>query len=156
MGIPSFDTPDFSEVLSEEKTMIAKLKNAFLMISGKAVQTYGMDLENHQQLVLAAAEIMIEIYMAESAILKAEKLVHLTSKKEAEYQIAMAQLNLFNAVEKSATMGKEAIIYFAEGDEQRMLLMGLKRFTKYVNNPNPIALRKVIAAKVISENKYCF
>ena len=74
MGIPSFDIPDFSEVLSEEKAMIAKLKNAFLMIAGKAVQTYGMDLENHQQLVLAAAEIMIEIYMAESAILKAEKL----------------------------------------------------------------------------------
>ena len=53
-------------------------------------------------------------------------------------------------------MGKEAIIYFSEGDEQRMLLMGLKRFTKYVNNPNPIALRKVIAAKIIAENKYCF
>lgn len=155
-GIPSFDIPDFSEVLSEEKTMIAKLKNAFLMIAGKAVQTYGMDLENHQQLVLAAAEIMIEIYMAESAILKAEKLSKKISAKDAHYQIAMAQLSLFNAVEKSANMGKEAIIYLSEGDEQRMMLMGLKRFTKYVNNPNPIALRKVIAEKVISENKYCF
>mgnify|MGYP003853337035 CR=1 FL=1 len=129
---------------------------AFLMISGKAVQTYGMDLENHQQLVLTAAEIMIEVYMAESAILKAEKVANLTSEKEAECQIAMAKLNLFNAVEKSATMGKEAIVYFAEGDEQRMLLMGLIRFTKYVNNPNTIALRKTIAAKVIAENKYCF
>jgi len=156
MGIPSFDIPDFSETLSEEKEMVAKLKKAFLMISGKAVQTYGMDLENHQQLILAAAEIMIEVYMAESAILKAEKIVKLTSEKEAEYQIAMAKLNLFNAVEKSASMGKEAIIYFSEGDEQRMLLMGLKRFTKYTNNPNPIALRKLIAEKVISENKYCF
>jgi len=156
MGIPSFETPDFSEILSEEKAMIAKLKKAFLMIAGKAVQTYGMDLENHQQLVLAAAEVMIEIYMAESAILKAEKLAKKTSIKETECQIAMAKLNLFNALEKSATMGKEAIIYFSEGDEQRMLLMGLKRFTKYVNNPNPIALRKVIAAKIIAENKYCF
>ena len=156
MGIPSFDTPDYSEILSEEKAMIAKLKKAFLMISGKAVQTYGMDLENHQQLVLAAAEVMIEVYMAESAILKAEKVAKLTSEKEAECQIAMAKLNLFNAVEKSATMGKEAIVYFSEGDEQRMLLMGLKRFTKYINNPNTIALRKTIAAKVIAENKYCF
>ena len=156
LGIPSFDTPDYSEILSEEKEMIAKLKKAFLMIAGKAVQTYGMDLENHQQLVLAAAEVMIEVYMAESAILKAEKVAKLTSEKEAEYQVAMAKLNLFNAVEKSATMGREAIVYFAEGDEQRMLLMGLKRFTKYTNNPNVIALRKTIAAKVITENKYCF
>jgi alkylation response protein AidB-like acyl-CoA dehydrogenase len=156
MGIPSFDIPDYSEVLSEEKEMIAKLKKAFLMISGKAVQTFGMDLEQHQQLILSAAEIMIEIYMAESAILKAEKIAKSTSEKEAECQIAMAKLTLFNAVEKSATMGKEAIVYFAEGDEQRMLLMGLKRFTKYTNVPNTIALRNTIAAKVIAENKYCF
>ena len=156
MGIPSFDTPDFSKLLSEEKNMIANLKKAFLMISGKAVQTYGMDLENHQQLILAAAEVMIEVYMAESAILKAEKVAGLTSEKEAEGQIAMARLNLFNAVEKTGSMGKEVIVYFAEGDEQRMMLMGLKRFTKYVNNPNPIVLRKVIAEKVITENSYCF
>ena len=156
MGIPSFDVPDFSELLSEEKEMIAKLKKAFLMISGKAVQTYGMELENHQQLILAAAEIMIEVYMAESAILKAEKIAKLTSEKEAECQIAMAKLNLFNAIEKAGSMGREAIAYFADGDEQRMMLMGLKRFTKYVNVPNPIALRKVIAEKVIAENKYCF
>ncbi|WP_456462081.1 acyl-CoA dehydrogenase family protein [Lutibacter sp.] len=156
LGIPSFDTPDFSEVLSEEKNMIAKLKKAFLMISGKAVQTYGADLDNHQQLILAAAEIMIEIYMAESTILKTEKIINLTSEKEAESQIAMAKLNLYNAVEKINNFGKEAIFYFAEGDEQRMMLMGLKRFTKYVNNPNPIALRKVIAEKIIAENSYCF
>jgi len=156
MGIPSFDVPDFSELLSEEKAMIAKLKNAFLMISGKAVQTYGMELESHQQLILAAAEVMIEIYMAESSILKAEKIAKLTSETAAECQVAMAKLNLYNAVDKASNMGKEAILYFSEGDEQRMMLMGLKRFTKYVNNPNPIALRKTIAEKVIAENKYCF
>ena len=156
MGIPSFETPDFSEVLSEEKAMIEKLKKAFLMVAGKAVQTFGMDLEKHQQLILAAAEIMIEIYMAESSILKAEKVVKMSSETAAECQIAMAKLNLFNAVEKAGSMGREAIIYFSEGDEQRMMLMGLKRFTKYVNNPNPINLRKTIAKKVIAENKYCF
>ncbi|HEY9168789.1 MAG TPA: acyl-CoA dehydrogenase family protein [Lutibacter sp.] len=156
MGIPSFDTPDFSVLFSEEKELIARLKKTFLMISGKAVQKFGMDLENHQQLVLAAAEVMIEIYMAESAVLKAEKVVELTSQKDAEIQIALAQLNLYNAVDKINNFGKEAILYFAEGDEQRIMLMGLKRFTKYVNNPNPIALRNTISEKVISENKYCF
>ena len=154
--IPSFDIPDFSELLSEEKEMISKLKKVFLMISGKAVQTYGMELESHQQLVLAAAEVIIEIYMAESAILKAEKIASLTSVTKAEGQIAMAKLNLHNAVNKTNIHGKEAIIYFAKGDEQRMMLMGLKRFTKYTNNPDAIQLRKIIAAKVITENKYCF
>lgn len=156
MGIPSFDTPDFSELFSEEKELIARLKKAFLMISGKAVQKFGMDLDNHQQLVLAAAEVMIEVYMAESAILKAEKVVKFTSEKEAEVQIALAKLNLYNAVDKINAFGKEAILYFSEGDEQRVMLMGLKRFTKYVNNPNPIALRNVIAEKLIAENNYCF
>ena len=156
MGIPSFDTPDFSELLSEEKEMISKLKKAFLMISGKAVQTYGMDLDNHQQLILAAAEVMIEIYMAESAILKAEKIAKMTSEKEAEGQIKLAKLNLYHAVNIISQKGIEAITYFAEGDEQRMMLMGLKRFTKYTNMPNAIALRKAIAEQVIEENKYCF
>lgn len=156
MGIPSFDTPDYSELFAEEKEMIAKLKKAFLMIAGKSVETYGMELESHQQLILAAAEVMIEIYMAESAMLKAEKVAKMTSEKEAEGQINLAKLCLYNAVNKISEKGKEAIIYFAGGDEQRMMLMGLKRFTKYTNNPNAIALRKAIAAKVIEENKYCF
>ncbi len=156
MGIPSFDTPDYSELFAEEKEMVAKLKKAFLMISGKAVQTFGMELDKHQQLILAAAEVMIEIYMAESAILKAEKIANMTSEKEAEGQINMAKMSLYNAVNLISNKGKEAITYFSDGDEQRMMLMGLKRFTKYTNMPNAIALRKAIAAKVIEENKYCF
>ncbi|MDN3644172.1 acyl-CoA dehydrogenase family protein [Lutimonas halocynthiae] len=156
MDIPSFDIPDYSELFSEEKEMIDKLKKAFLMIAGKAVQTFGMELEEHQQLILAAAEVLIEIYMAESGILKAEKVVSMKSADEAKGQIAMAKLNLSNAVGIINEKGKEAIVYFAEGDEQRMMLMGLKRFTKYTNIPNVITLRKEIAAILIAENKYCF
>jgi len=156
MAIPSFETPDYSVLFSEEKEMIAKLKKAFLMVAGKAVQTYAMDLQNHQQLILAAAELMIEIYMAESAILKAEKLAKKEGENEVSAQIAMAKLNLFNAVESVSKNAKEAILYFSDGDEQRMMLMGLKRFTKYTNQPNTIKLRKEIAAKVIDANAYCF
>ncbi len=68
----------------------------------------------------------------------------------------MAKLNLFNAVESVSKNAKEAILYFAEGDERRMMLMGLKRFTKYTNYPNIIGLRKEIAEKVIAANAYCF
>ena len=156
MEIPSFDTPDYSVLFSEEKEMIAKLKKAFLMIAGKAVETFGMELEEHQQLILAAAEVLIEIYMAESALLKSEKVVELSSEAASKGQIAMAKLNLSNAVGIINEKGKEAIVYLSEGDEQRMMLMGLKRFTKYSNIPNVIALRKEIAAILIEENKYCF
>jgi len=154
-GIPSFDTPDYSEVLSEEKAMVAKLKKIFLMVSGAAVQKYGPDLEEHQQMLMAASDILIEIYMTESAILRAEK----NSKRDsqnANYQAAMAQLYLYHAVDIIDTKAKLAIISFAEGDEQRMMLMGLKRFTKYQNMPNVVGLRNMIAEKVTTENKYPF
>ncbi|MDP3352820.1 MAG: acyl-CoA dehydrogenase family protein [Flavobacteriaceae bacterium] len=156
LGIPSFETPDYTALFAQEKELIANLKKAFLMVAGKAVQTFGMDLEKHQQLILAAAEMMMEIYVAESAILKTEKLIARTSESECTAQIAMAKLNLFHAVEMCSTKGKEAILYFSEGDEQRVMMMGLKRFTKYTNFPNVIALRNTIADKVIAENKYCF
>ena len=156
MGIPSFETPDFSEFFSEEKRMIAKMKKVFLMVAGAAIQKYGPDLEQHQQLLMAAADILNEIYMAESTILRTEKNAKRFGEKSQEAQIAMAKLYLYNAVEIIASKGKEGIISFSEGDEQRMLLMGLKRFTKYQNYPNVVALRDVIAEKLKSEGNYCF
>jgi alkylation response protein AidB-like acyl-CoA dehydrogenase len=155
LGIPSFDTPDFSEILSEEKAMIAKLKKVFLMVAGAAVQKFGPELEEHQMMLLASSDILIEIYMAESAILRAEKSTK-NGKDHAAYQVAMAQLYLYNAVDIIDTKAKMSIISFAEGDEQRMMLMGLKRFTKYQNMPNIVGLRNTIAEKVTAENKYPF
>ncbi|WP_340075737.1 acyl-CoA dehydrogenase family protein [Leptobacterium sp. I13] len=156
MGIPSFDAPDYSELFAEEKEIISKLKKAFLMVAGAGVQKYGPQLEEHQQLLMAAADILIEIYMAESAILRTEKNAKRFGEETQKEQIAMAQLNLFHAVEKINTKGKEAIASFTEGDEQRMMLMGLKRFTKYANMPNVVALRNTIAEKLTTENKYCY
>jgi len=156
MGIPSFETPDYSELFSEEKEMIKKLKKTFLMVAGGAVQKFGPDLESHQQLLIAAADILIEIYMAESTILRTEKNAKRYGEEAQSAQIAMAKLYLYHAVDIVEEKGKESIISFAEGDEQRMLLMGLKRFTKYVNYPDIVDLRKEIAEKVKTENNYCF
>ena len=155
LGIPSFDTPDFSQTLSEEKDMLAKLKKVFLMVAGAAVQKYGPELEQHQQMLLAASDILIEIYMAESAVLRAEKSTK-NSSSNADYQVAMAQLYLYNAIDTITSKAKMAIISFAEGDQQRMMLMGLKRFTKYQNMPNIVGLRNTIAEKVALENQYPF
>lgn len=155
LGIPSFDTPDFSQTLSEEKDMLAKLKKVFLMVAGAAVQKYGPELEEHQQMLLAASDILIEIYMAESAVLRAEKSTK-NNSENADYQVAMAQLYLYNAVDTITSKAKMAIISFAEGDQQRMMLMGLKRFTKYQTMPNIVGLRNTIAEKVALENQYPF
>ena len=155
-GIPSFEKADYSELFSEEKAMIAKLKKIFLMVAGAAVQKYGPDLEAHQQLLIAASDILIEIYMAESAILRTEKNAKRFGQESQEIQIAMSKLYLYNAVDIVEKNGKASIISFAEGDEQRMMLMGLKRFTKYVNYPDIVDLRIAIAEKVKAENKYCF
>ncbi|WP_417362877.1 acyl-CoA dehydrogenase family protein [Galbibacter sp.] len=156
MGIPDFDTPDYSHLFAEEKQIIANLKKVFLMIAGSAVQKFGQDLEEHQQILMAASDILIQIYMAESAILRTEKNVDRSSEESQKHQVAMAKLYLFNAVEKVNNKGKEAIISFAESDEQRMMLMGLKRYTKYTNFPNIVELRNTVADKVIEENGYCF
>ena len=156
MGIPSMDVPDFSALFSEEKDLIGRLKKVFLMIAGAGVQKYGTELEKQQQVLLAVADIMIEIYMAESTLLRTEKNAKRFGEDDQSAQIAMARLYLYNAVDIIQSKGKEAIISFAEGDEQRMLLMGLKRFTKYTNMPNVAALRTQIADKVAADNGYTF
>jgi alkylation response protein AidB-like acyl-CoA dehydrogenase len=156
MGIPDFDTPDYSVLFSEEKEMIGKLKKAFLMVAGGAVQKYGPDLDAHQQLLMAAADMLIEIYMSESTILRTEKLAKKIGEDKATEQIAMAKLYLYKAVDIVTQKGKESIISFAEGDEQRMLLMGLRRFTKYTNMPNIIGLKEIVTSKLVAENGYCF
>ncbi len=156
MGIPSFEVPDYSELFSEEKNIVKNLKKLFLMVAGAALQKYGEKIEEQQQLMLASSDILIQIYLAESAILRAEKMAKKEGEDNVKEQIAMAKLNLFHAIDVIETAGKHSIISFSSGDEQRMMLMGLKRYIKYVNMPNIIALRHTIAEKVIKENKYCF
>lgn len=149
MGIPSFDVPDYSEYMSEEKAIIHNLKKVFLMVSGAALQKYMTEIEKQQHLLLNASEILNQIYMAESAILRAEKHFQQDSP-----QAMMAQLNLYKAVEAIAQAAKEGIVSFAEGDEQRMMLSGLRRFTKYTNMPNVVALTEKIAAHYIDKGAF--
>ncbi len=155
-GIPSMDKPDYSELFAEEKEMIQKLKKVFLMVAGSAVQKFGPEMEEHQQLLLASSDILIEVYLAESAILRTEKNVKRFGEDKQQEQIAMSKLYLYHAVDTIAQKAKEGIVSFSEGDEQRMMLMGVKRFTKYHNFPNVAALRTKIAEKLILDNKFSF
>lgn len=156
MGIPSFDTPDYSELFAEEKDLIKRLKKVFLMVAGSAVQKFGPDLEQHQQLLMAASDILIQAYLAESTLLRTEKNVKRFGEESQKTQIAMTKYGLYRAVDIAGDKAKEAIVSFAEGDEQRMMLMGLKRFTKYSNHPNVVALRTEIAEAVAEKNSYSF
>src|SRR5690606_39293998 len=98
-SIPSFDKPDYSILFDEEKELLSNLKKVFLMVAGSAVQKFGAELEAHQQLLLASADILIEIYMAESAILRTEKNVKRFGEDSQKEQIAMSKLYLYKAVD---------------------------------------------------------
>ena len=149
MGIPSFEVPDFSAYMSEEKAILHNLKKVFLMVAGAALQKYMMEIEKQQHLLLNASEILNQIYMAESAVLRAEK--HFSADS---VEAAMAQLNLYIVVEVITTAAKEGIVSFAEGDEQRMMLSGLRRFTKYSNMPKVVALTEKVAKHFVEKGSY--
>ena len=148
MDIPSFDTPDYSTPLSMELDIIKGLKKSILMVAGKAVETFGMELDQQQEILMAAADMIIETYAAESAVLRALKMAQ-NDHKDTSVAIASAQLTVYRSAERVGLAGREAIYSFASGDEQRVMLMGLKRFTKYPEPINPKAVRDVIADAVL-------
>jgi alkylation response protein AidB-like acyl-CoA dehydrogenase len=130
MEIPSFEVPDLTELFSQEKLIIKNLKKVFLMLAGAGIQKYGEKLEEHQQMLLSVADVLIEIYMIESALLRTEKNCNRFGEENQKYQIYMTKLYLYQAVDTIQSKAKQVIISSSEGDEQKGLLMGLKRFTK--------------------------
>ena len=153
--VPSFDTIDTTVLFAKEKEVLRNLKKIFLMVAGKAAQTLQDKIEEEQEIMMNLAEILIEIYAAESTILRAEKLVQQRGEDSAKYQIAMAKVYLTEAVDKINLSAKEAIGGFVTGDEQKMMLMGLKRFTK-IDLINTKDLRREIAAYMLEKDKYPF
>ncbi len=156
MGIPSFEVPDFSEPLSQEVDLIQRLKKVFLMVAGAAVEKYGTELESNQMLLLCAADILIEIYQSESVVYRTLKNIERYGVESQKVQIAMSQLYVFNATEHIERRAKEGIASISEGDEQRGMLMGLKRFTKYQNLPNIVGIKELIAASIKNSDGYVF
>ena len=156
MGIPSFEVPDYSEPLSQEVDLIQRLKKVFLMVAGAAVEKYGTELESNQMLLLCAADILIEIYQSESVVYRTLKNIERYGVETQKVQIAMSQLYVFNATEHIERKAKEGIASISEGDEQRGMLMGLKRFTKYQNLPNIVGIKELIAASIKNSDGYVF
>lgn len=155
ISVPSFETIDTSELFAAEKEVLIKLKKVFLMVGGKAAMTLQDKIEDEQEIMMNLADVMIEIYASESAILRTEKLVSIRGEEACKNQIAMSQIYLSEAVDKINTAAKEAIGSFTKGDEQKVMLMGLKRFTKS-ELYNTKELRRQIADYMIDQGKYPF
>ncbi|AXE19948.1 acyl-CoA dehydrogenase [Runella rosea] len=155
MSIPDFSVSDDETPFAAEKKVIKNLKKAALMVAGAAVQKFMMKLSDEQEILMNVADMAIEIYAAESAVLRTEKLIGMKGEAACALQKDLAMCYLHEAVEKINSAGKSAIMGFAEGDELRVMLMGLKRFTK-IEPMNTKNARRRIADAMIAENKYVF
>jgi alkylation response protein AidB-like acyl-CoA dehydrogenase len=149
-SIPDFGAQEEEGLFAKEKKVLSNLKKAGLMISGAAVQKFMQKLSTEQEILMNLADMLIEVYTAESAVLRTEKLVSIKGEAACEQQINMAKLYMHRAVEVANKAGKEAIYAFAEGDEQRMMLLGLKRFTK-IEAANLKVIRRAIADAVLEK-----
>jgi alkylation response protein AidB-like acyl-CoA dehydrogenase len=152
MSIPDFGGEEEGAFASEQNS-IANMKKCILMVAGAAVQKLMANLTNEQEIIMNIADMAIETFVAESTLLRVMKLADKNGEENSKIQIAIMHSYLNDATDKVAKCGKEAINAFADGDEQRMMLLGLKRFTK--SKPfNSKDARRVIADKLIAEGKY--
>jgi len=155
LAIPDFSEKEDETALSAEETAIAGFKKAVLLVAGAAVQKLMTKLADEQEILMYLADMVIEVYAAESMLLRVQKIIGSGNEATVAEKSAMVQVYVFDAAGRIYTAGRNALNAFADGDEKRMMLMGLKRFTK-VPEVNTVALRRQIAAKLTGENKYCF
>ncbi|TND09080.1 MAG: acyl-CoA dehydrogenase [Bacteroidetes bacterium] len=154
MAIPDFGEQDTS-LFAAEKRAIAAFKKAILMTAGAAVQKLMMQLAKEQEVLMNLADMLIELYIAESLMLRVEKLVQKRGEAACAVHLDMMRVYIYDAADSIAKNGRDALNSFAEGDELRMMLMGIKRFTK-TDPLNVKEARRRVAAKLLEENKYCF
>ncbi|MGB0403859.1 MAG: acyl-CoA dehydrogenase family protein [Salibacteraceae bacterium] len=154
MSIPDFSEPG-DALFEKEKKYIVNFKKAILMVAGSAAQKLMMTLAKEQEILMNIADMAIWTYAAESVLLRVEKMSSMKDQSEIQEQMAMVQTYIYDVSDKINKAGKDALNAFGEGDELRMMLMGMKRFTK-VDSFNSKEARQSIATKMIEANKYCY
>jgi len=154
MSIPDFGEED-TTLFAAEKKVLSNLKKATLMVAGAAVQKLMMTLSKEQEILMNIADMASYVYVLESALLRTEKLASTRGEEAVAGQLDLLRIYLVEAVDGIAKAGKEALWAFAEGDEQRMMLVGLRRFTK-VEPFNVKDARQRVAQQLIEANKYIF
>ena len=147
---------DMGGILAEERRLLSNFKQLFIVLTGNAAQKYGDKLEAHQQVLLALADIFIEIYFTESTILRTLKNCDRSGEESQKIQIAMTKSYLYEASDIIAKKGKEVILNICKGDEQKQFLEILNKKLQYKEYPDIIGLKTQVADKMIEENCYCF
>ncbi|HEX5653419.1 MAG TPA: acyl-CoA dehydrogenase family protein [Chitinophagaceae bacterium] len=154
MSIPDFGSGD-EEPFAGERKLVANLKKAILMVSGAAVKKLMMKIEQEQEVLMNIADMAIETFNAESVLLRIMKMAGERGEQTMPLHMDIMRTYIYDAADRVNKSGKDAINAFADGDEQRMILMGLKRFTK-AEAFNSKDSRRRIADKMIAEGRYCF
>lgn len=154
MGIPEFGNGE-DVLFGAEKKAISNMKKALLVVAGAAVQKFMMTLAKEQEILMNIADMAMEVFISESIMLRVEKLVGIQGESSCAAKLDMMRVYISDSMDRLAFEGRTAINSFAEGDEQRMMLMGIKRFTKY-GPINTKEARRRIAKELIDANKYCF
>jgi alkylation response protein AidB-like acyl-CoA dehydrogenase len=152
---PSFVELDDSDPFAREKALLAGLKQAFLIIAGSGVQKYMDAIKDEQELLLAAADMAINIFAIESAMLRAEKMLPTLSEAKQANAIASVKVFTFNAAEQTATAARKAAFFIEEGDNLTMILAGIRRFTKY-DASGLLTAKRTLAAAASEAEKYIF
>ena len=155
MSVPDMSSPDPDDIFGAERKALKNAKKAFLLVAGGAVQKLMMGLEKEQEILMHSADMLMDIFVMESAMLRAEKLVNLHGQEAAQIYVDMVKCFFFDALDRINVAGKSGLVALAGGDELRIMLRGLKRFTKY-EIVNTKEVRRAVADKLIAENGYCF
>ena len=152
MSIPDFGSEE-EGAFAKEKKAIANFKKCILMVAGAAVQKLMMTLSKEQEILMNIADMAIITYHAESALLRLEKLTALKGEAATSIQADIVKTYIYDAADAINKAGKDALNSFAEGDELRMMNIGLKRFTK-VEPFNSKDARRRICAQLVADNGY--
>ncbi len=148
---PNFDMDDSDAPLAAETKVVANLKKAALAVAGSAAMKFAQKLSEQQEVMMRTADMIIQAYVAESALLRTQKIMQ--SGKDSQLAVAMTQIIVSQAAEKSFNAGREALSNFLEGDDLRMTLAAVKRFTK-ADAVNIIKLRRDVAKATLEADGY--
>jgi len=153
MGVPDMALPP-TDLFEKHLQYVRNFKKAILMVAGSAAQKLMMTLAKEQEILMSIADMVIWAYTAESTILRVKKLRNIRgSEADLSVQEAIMRVYTYEASEWIHSSGKEALLAFAEGDELKMMLMGMKRFAK-TEDFNTKDARQLIALDLINKNEY--
>jgi len=155
----SLMTPSFEEIedvpFAAEKSLLSNMKTLFLILAGAGVQKHMDNLANEQEILMAAADLSIQIFALESALLRAEKNYESASERKKELYLAAVKVFAFEASEIGGTAARKGAFYVEEGDTLTMILSGVRRFTKY-DATGLLAAKRLLADTACEEEKYIF